>query len=98
MWMAWLSWQFPRREPVNVADVTEHRGRDDGAHAVDLGHRRLRRRDRAGEAALDLAATLVDALQIVDQVTSELESCAGHRAVRGDVVEDLDRLCCRDFS
>jgi hypothetical protein len=73
------------REPADVADVAEHRRGDDGPDAVDVGHGRGRGRDGFADTAFNLAPLLVDALQILDQVTGELDASPGD-ATRDGVI------------
>jgi hypothetical protein len=80
------------REPADVADVAEHRGGDDGPDAVDVGHGRGRGRNGVAGTAFNLAPLLVDALQILDQVTA---SSTRARAAQPSAVMPARTWLCR---
>ena len=84
-------------EAADVADVAEHGSGHNRTDTVDAGDRGSGCGDRAAGATFDLAALVVEAGQISDQVAGQLEFRLCHRGIGDDAVQGLGRLSDREL-
>jgi hypothetical protein len=71
---------IPAGEAGHVADLTDHRGGDDGAGAEDLGHGGARGLDRSRELVLGVSHLRAGPAQVVKECGGELAAGRLHRS------------------